>query len=394
MATFGSAIFGVDSFGTSYVTATSPGKAAKFLPALFVADKQNRLGEDISAQLAEGLVSLDLDLEGAKMSFTGAFKTKRAVSPFVDFIAPFVRIVYEDGSEDYEQVGLYVMVPGPSTHYPGRAVVEGDLGGTFQEIDGRDLCWLLAADHSTAITSMAAGANVISEAVADLAAGGITRISIPTSAYTSTKIVDWEPGTSRLTRVNDRLMMAGYYTLCFDRHGVAMSFPYRDLATSEPAVTYSGGSGARLVPPVEDQPDMTRLCNRVVVIGTDPAQAPVYAVRENTDPLSPVSFDNLGGIWITRTEESPEIQTQDAADDLADELIRNGASYYRTLEIQTIPDPRRNPREVYALNLSNADGVVADGKWHVSGYELPMGASVQPMRHFLNREESFVAVTP
>jgi hypothetical protein len=384
----------LDIIGPQYISVTSAGRAIRFLPALFVADKQNQLYDDISTQLGEGLVVLDLDLDGAKMTFTATLKTKRAISPFVDFVAPFVRILYEDGTEDYEQVGLYVLVPAPSTHHPGGSLLADSSGGTFQEIDGRDLCWLLASDHSDATTSMALGANVINDALDELSEAGITRVNIPASSYVSTKAVDWEPGTSRLQRVNDRLMMAGYYTVCFDRHGIAMSFPYRDLATTQASVTYTGDTGSRIVPPVLDEPDLTRLANRVVVIGTDPAQAPIYAIRENTDPLSPVSYDNLGGIWITRTEEIPDIQTQDAADDLADELIRNGASFYRSLTIQTLPDPTRNPREVYAVELSNEDGVVADGKWHCSGWELPLSNEVQAMTHFLNREEAFVAATP
>jgi hypothetical protein len=362
------------------------------LPALFTADKHNQLYDDISAELSEAIVVLDLDLDGAKMSLEAQMKTKRAVSPLVDFVAPFLRLIYEDGSEDYEQVGLYTIVPSPSTHYPGRAVVEGELGGTFQTLDGRDLCWLLQADHSTATISMADTTNVIEDAIDDLANGGITRVNIPASTYETTKAVDWPPGTSRLRRVNDRLMMAGYYTLAFDRHGIAISRPYNDLSTAEPAVTYTGTTGSQIVPPVEDEPDFTRFCNRVVVIGTDPATEPIYAIRENTDPLSPASFDNLGQ-WISRTEENPDIQTQDAADSLANELIRNGASYYRTLRIQTLPDPTRQPREVYAVELENADGVVADGKWHCSGWELRI-APVEPMLHFLNREQAFESSEP
>jgi hypothetical protein len=393
MSNYGSAVYGIDSYGSTYITQTSAGRAIRFLPALFVADKNNQLGDDISNQLSEGVVTLDLDLDASKMSFTASMKSKRAVSAFADFVAPFVRILYEDGTEDYEQVGLYTLVPPPSQHYPGRALVAEDVGGTFQELDGRDLSWLLAADHSTATTSMASGTNVIASAISDLASGGITRHNIPASAYTSTKAVDWPPGTSRLQRVNDRLMMAGYYTLAFDRHGIATSRAYHDLATAQPAVTYTGATGSQIVPPVEDEPDFSRFCNRVVVIGTDPAQEPIYAIRENTDPLSAASFDNLGQ-WVSRTEENGEIQTQTAADSLADELIRSGVGYYRTLRIQTLPDPTRQPREVYELDLENADGVVADGKWHCSGWELTMSTKVEPMIHYLNREEKFDPSTP
>jgi hypothetical protein len=383
---FGTAEFGVDYFGTGgTVASTSIGRAMRFLPALFTASKQNQLYDDISTELIAGQVALDLDLDGAKMSFSGVMKNPRAVSPFVDFVAPFLRLIYEDGTEDYEQVGLFCLLPSKADSAPG---------GTVQELQGVDLCWLLDADHSTATTDMTLGANVVSEAVADLASGGITRHRIPASSYVSTKAVSWPPGTSRLRRVNDRLMMAGYYTICFDRHGIAMSLPYNDLSDVEPAVVYSTAEGTRLVPPTSDEPDSTGICNRVVVVGTDPSQPPIYAVRENTDPLSPVSFDNLGGIWLSVTREVSQLQDQAAADALAEEMLRNGASYLRHITLQTLPDPYRQPREVYQLDISNSAGVVADGKWRCSGWTLSLDWASPVMVHEIARTQAFVSNTP
>lgn len=385
MSDFGIAEFGVDFFGTAGEVATASGQNVRFLPALFTASKQNQLYDDISTELASGSVELDLDLDGAKMKFMGLMKSPRDVSPFVDFVAPFLRLIYEDGTEDYEQVGLFCLLPSRTDSVPG---------GTLQELQGVDLCWLLDADHSTATIDMALGANVIDDAIDDLALGGITRHRIPVSSYVSTKAVSWPPGTSRLRRVNDRLMMAGYYTLCFDRHGVGMSLPYNDLSDVEPAVVYSTGAGTRLVPPTSDEPDSTGICNRVVVISTDPATTPIYSVKENTDPLSPVSFDNLGGIWLSVTHEVSELQTQGAADDLAAEMLRNGASYMRHITLQTLPDPYRQPREVYQLDISNPDGVVADGKWRCSGWVLSLDWASPVMVHEIARQQAFVASTP
>jgi hypothetical protein len=381
------------------ITATASGRSARFLPALFTANMQNQLYDDISADLMDGTVAYDQDLDGAKMRLDARMKTKRSVRAMADFVAPFLRVIYEDGTQDYEQVGLFALLPAPAEHWPGRSVTPWELGGTFQELAGVDLCWLLDADQSAGPVTMAESANVIADAIADLALGGITRVRIPPSTYTAPKDYTWPPGTSRLQRVNERLMMASYYTIVFDRHGIAMSLPYNDLADVEPAVTYSGASGSRIVPPINDEPDITRLCNRVIVIGTDPAVEPIYAVHENTDPLSPVSPYNLSGdpnrpLWITRREERPELQDQSACDALADELIRSGASYYRTLRIQTLPDPYRQPREIYALDITNPDGVVADGKWRANGWELPLDWSNPVMTHFVGREQPFTVSTP
>lgn len=374
-------------------TGAAAGGVVNFRPAVFTATMNNQLLDDITPSFIQGWVTVDFDLEVSKFAFEAELKTKRTVRPLIDFVAPHLELIYEDGTTQYEQVGLYVLVPSATLHMPGSSTDPSGGGGSQTRIDGRDLAWLLAADVSTGTTNMALGANVVDNAIADLAAGGFTRVAIPASTYTSLKAVSWPPGTSRLDRVNDRLDMVNYYTLAFDRMGVATSRGYDDLATTEAAVTYSTGYGSRVVPPIEDDPDNTRLCNRVVVSGTDPAQAPLYAIRENNDPLSPISYVNMGK-WISRFVEDSQLQTQAAVDALANDLIRDGASYYRSLRLQTLPDPSRGIREVYQLDIRNSDGVVAEGKWRCNGWELPLDWTEPVMTHYLSRVELFTVTTP
>jgi hypothetical protein len=372
MSLYGEGVYGMGFYGMTVevVPSTSSlyGRAATMLPRLYLSNKQGDLLDDISEEVLHGEVTLDLDLGGAKMSFDCELKNPLTVRPFIDYVAPFLRLVYEDGSIDDEQVGLYVLIPASGRH---------SAAMTVETLDGRDLGWVLAADQSAGVVNMANGANLIASAIADLADGGITRVLIPPSPATSTKDTSWEPGTSRLERVNDRLMNAGYYTLAFDRHGYAISKPYQDLANAEPVVTYIGQANAdynsMIVGEIDDEPDMNRTANRVVVIGSDPSQEPIIAVRENTDPESPASYANLGNLWLTRTVEDSQLQTQEAVNALADEMIRNGAGYFRRVTLQTRPDPYRQPREVYRIHAVNPNGTVVEGLWHCSGWTLPLG---------------------
>lgn len=364
---------------------TDPARVVAYEPALYTATKTNQLLEDITAQMVRGEVTLDLDLDGSKMTFTAEMRKKREIRPLQDFVAPFLRLIYEDGSQVMEQVGLFVLLPPPASHYPS---------DSFYQLDGRDLCWLLDANQTPVTVNDSAPSTPVGQAKVALNSVGMTRQSIPNVSAVYTRSVSWGPGTSRLRRINDRFSSAGYYSLWFDRRGVATSRPYDDLATAQPAVTYRSADGSRVVPPIEEQPDWTRVCNRVIVLGTDPAAAQIVAVRENNDIASPASYTNLGG-WITRTIEAPELQTQAAANAMAENILREGASFYRTLTLQTLPDPTRNPREVYALDISDRQGAqLFSGKWRCSGWTLPLDWGDPVMTHQISREEPLSVTTP
>jgi len=360
---------------------TAAGHVVDYRPRLFTATKQNQILEDISAQMVRGEVTLDLDLDGAKMSFTAEMRRKREVRPLQDFVAPFLELIFEDGSSVMEQVGLFVLMPPPAHHYPS---------ASMYELNGADLCWFLDASQTPIIVNDGPSFTPVYQAKTALNSVGFTRQSIPLGGPSYTKGVSWPPGTSRLQRINDRFLTAGYYSLWFDRHGVATSRPYEDMATAQPAVTYSSEAGSQIVPPIDEQPDWTRVKNRVIVIGSDPAANQIIAIAENNDPTSPASYQNLGA-WISPPEspyQVPEIQTQDAADAMAVALIREGASFYRTLTLQTLPDPTRNPREVYALDIKDMTGTqLFSGKWRCSGWTLPVDPQNPVMTHTISREE-------
>lgn len=364
-----------------------PGRAFRYFPRLFLADRDNNIGEELSTEGIDGTVSLDLDGLVSKWELSVGLKTYRRTLPFNEFIAPFLELVAQDGTSQLSQLGLYVAVPSDQTHR---------YSGTQSTIEGRDLCWLLDADISTEPITMALGANIINDAISDLSDGGYTRFNIPLSSQTSLKAVTWPAGTSRLKRVNERFLMASYYTVVPDRTGSLFTTPYLDVATSQPDVTYDDSYETILLPVINDEQDYSLMCNRVVVIGTDPAAAPIVSIKENLDPASPVSYGNLlngDGLVIGRREEKPELQTQAAADAYAVELLRNGAAFFRRLTVYTLPDPERNPRDVYAFDVENPDGVVADGKWLCSGYTVRMSSKDPTMRHSVARHEPFLVTT-
>lgn len=126
---------------------------------------------------------------------------------------------------------------------------------------------------------------------------------------------------------------------------------------------------------------------------------PIIAVRRNDDPDSPTSTVSLGWIdpvtetlyprEIVRMETPSNIETQAQAEEMANRLLQESLSFYRRLEITTLPDPGRSMHEIYELNIENRAGTVIDGKWWCRGWELGFTTKDPVMRHTLHRVEDW-----
>jgi hypothetical protein len=351
------------------------------IPHCYRSDKNGAIGEDVSALILSGSVTVDADAE-VPMTFT-AQTTDPDAFPAFSWLAPFLTVSWwnpDDGDVSItEQVGLYQIMPPGETH----TAVQG-----MGRIEGRDPCWLLKQWTTTSATNYAAGANVIASVVSALNARGFDRVNIPASSRTFTKKRAYDPGTDWLTIINDLLYRAAHYPLFFDRQGVPSSRPYRTLGKEEPARTISSRNGD-VVNVVTLDTDPERLCNRVVVIRNDAAGDPIYLVRTNARADSPVSTVNLG-ITIGKTIEASNLETSAEAEALAMKTLEEGASVLTRLSVDTIPDPRFDVRDVVELSIVRDDGsAVADGKWRSDEVEIGFVPGQGAMRWRLNRLRPF-----
>ena len=344
-----------------------------FTPELRESSIDGLIG-DVLSHVFNGSVTYDQEAgqEGSQMVLSAMARSPLGVNDF-SYVAPFIRIIREDGNEIYEQLGLYVLIPSGWVAYPGY---------TEYRIEGRDLCWFLASNSTDDVYNVAENDNVVDSIISDLSALGITRHNIPASASVFSKNTSWPADTTWLKIINEKLKMIEYESIAFNRLGIPVSRPKVDPLYSEPAVEYSGGSGSIIVPPIESTPDITAIGNRAVVKSTDPANGQLIAIRINTDPLSPISYANVGNVWITIREESPELQTQAAVNNRAIELLKLGAYFNNKVTLITHPDPYRNPHETYLLSdVQNQNGEVISGKWYATGWTFSLDPDNPQMYH-------------
>ena len=125
--------------------------------------------------------------------------------------------------------------------------------------------------------------------------------------------------------------------------------------------------------------------NRVVVYSANASQTtPVAGTAENHDPESPGSIENLGRVVQGKPIRYANIIDTAQANLLAKAELKKVSGLNRKVTLRTLPDPRRKPREVYALGLKRDDGTqVLSGSWEVVRWDLPLDG--QAMLHQLTK---------
>ncbi len=349
---------------------------------LAIVNIRNDVVRDISDQLLRGTVSMNEDLR-IPMTFSALLRDPSVIRPQTDYLAPRLRVVWDDGSVVESQVGLYaVLPPGEQRHR---------WSGTEATIDARDLTWTLDAFAFDRTFTVASGVDVIEAVINILAYAGLFRYRLVSGRHRLTEPRSFPAGTPALDMINGLLSSIGWYRLWPDSTGVLTSRPYQDAEDAAAVVTYRSGPGTELMTDtiVEKSPGAPAV-NRIVVIkdtfGSSDA-APIVAVRTNTNPASPTSTVATGTL-VSRTVRDSTLVDQAAANALADRLLREAAGRYRVLTLTTLPDPRRGMHEIYGVEISNAAGTaIAAGKWRCRTWELPFTPTDGLMRHEVTTTE-------
>lgn len=311
---------------------------------LWRATIDNALVEDISEYLVDGAVDLNLDRD-IKLAASFVLRNPSVITPYTDFLAPFVRMEFDDGADDvYQQVGLYA-----TKVAPGRYTVE-DAIATFE---GMDLTSIMATSYHTDANSIAASANYVSgtNGINETISGaGITRYNIPATTSTTAAAQSFKVGSSRLDKVNTLLDQLGWYHLAMDLDGkISTPGAPQNLLSMEP---WRELTDADMLTPPDVQPTGIEIANVVLVINDDPASAPLSSTATNSDPQSPTSTVSIGRS-IMRLVTVQGSTTQAALDALAARILAESRTYYRTCKVTILHDPTALvPHQTVRLTLT------------------------------------------
>ncbi len=349
---------------------------------LYVATRDNVIQDEVVAgRVMDGGVSLSLN-DAIKMQFRASATPPDIATPYSQYLAPFLRLEQPDGSSTDSQLGLFAFEPPSVRHH--RSISTG-------AIQGADLTWLLSLDGFGTTYTVVSGTNYVTAALAILTGAGFTRVAIPSTTKTIPTAMTFGSEKTKLQIVNDLLEGCGYYHLWVDRTGRLMSGPYIDWDVMEPAL-YVGAGGVSVTDYVEDEPVMDRLTNKVTVVRENTALPPLDWTETNNNPASPVSTVRLG-VTIRKRHADQHIADLATAQETARHMLQLGASYYRRVRFSTGPDPSRNPREVYQLDVRRDDGTpLVVGRFLCSGWALGFRPGSAKMSHNVAKTEPYLGV--
>jgi hypothetical protein len=119
--------------------------------------------------------------------------------------------------------------------------------------------------------------------------------------------------------------------------------------------------------------------------GTAQGTIPVSGKAENHDPDSRVSIENYGRVVQGEPIVLENLISQAEANKVAKAALRIASGTDLKLNLSTFCDPRRGPRDRYALDVYNDAGEkLWGGRWRVTGFQMPLDFS--GMSHEIYKE--------
>lgn len=365
-------------------TAVGRGGAIRVSQRLLKVTADGTPVDDITNQLVEANVDLDIDRVVSPFAIEGELRSADVLKPFSDYIEPYLILEYSDGRVVDEQLGRYSIVPSrrQDTYISSR---EG--------FSGRDITEQLNSSVFAEPFTVASGANIISTIYEILATEGITQgtYNIPYSRKFAVDAFTWgyDEVWSKLRIINAMLDAIGYYKLHTSRFGTPRAFPFIDLNASEPNKRYTTGIGGEVINEVVQEPDYAGIVNMVRVSNDKSGITPFTTVIQNNNLDSPVSIPNLGRT-IFREINDTNIPDLTSAIAIARDTLQRGASIYNRVRIDTLADPGRDPYEIYEFDVSQVGGgSVLTGKWRCSGWKLGFTPGTARMAQTLGKVQPF-----
>ena len=321
---------------------------------LWRATIDNALVEEISAQLVDGSIDMNLDRD-VKLAATFVIRDPGNIVPYTDFLAPFIRLDYDDGRPDvYQQLGLYATKVAPGSY---------NINDSVATFEGADLTSVMATAYLTDTINRAAGQNYVTAGIVPLFTNlGITRYNLPATAETFPVIQTYPIGMSYLERANLVCDQLGWYHLGMDLDGrISTPGAPQALASMEP---WRVLTDTDIIGNIDVQPTGQEIANVVIVINDDGAAAPLYSVATNSDPSSPTSTVSIGRSIMRKVVVSGST-TQAALDALAARLLAESRTFYRTAKLTLLHDPiALVMHQVVQLNLTGKQAGLS-GKWWI-----------------------------
>lgn len=214
-----------------------------------------------------------------------------------DRIKPYMRLAIRVPFKDTQWIDfpLGVFLLSSPTRKDGTAWVQRD-------IDAYDLTLILRDDKFIDRYTTVEGTLFYDAIVSILTSAGITQYNIEQTDKVLPRTIEFEPGTDKLSALNEILSMINYTPIFVDSEGYFTSRLY--VSPSERAADYIYLDDRKSVikKGVEEELDSFNVPNVFSVIRTNEEEAPLVSTYINDNPDSPTSTVNRGRTIVDRRE--------------------------------------------------------------------------------------------
>jgi len=338
----------------------------------YLSDENNTRKQDITDYIFEGSIDADTTSEGCMMVFRGTCIKRDLLTPFRDWIVPILVLTYpdpRDGNSNIvveRQMGLYNVMPSPR--------ISWTQYGPAIEIDARDALYRLTSNGPGVPYNIAKGTNVATKMQSICNAVGINAQIQP-----STKTL---PGKRSFTSeqkwieiINALGRSIGYVPIYPSRKSKwVQSRGFRKLGDSHHAFTLTTADGA-IADDITTEVDLTRLTNKVTVVGNNLKGEPISVVIVNNDPSSPTSTVRLGTVTdpyvLSYYEENSNIIGQADVRARAEYLMDQGSSVMERMNLRCPPIYDWEINDVIKCDLADELGnQIASGIWRWERFRM------------------------
>lgn len=277
----------------------------------------------------------------ADIKRTASFRMSETT--YVDFLSdrikPWVRVgIPPYGTNDWAEwpQGVFLLVT------PSRATTA--TGAIHRDVDGFDLLQVLNDDKVTNRYTVAAG-TVYTTAISALLPSTATVVASTATVVTT---LEWDPGTTKLTIINDLLAAINYETLSVDANGVYQARPYRQPDQRGAEYRYLDDDTSIINKEATQTYDLFAVPNEWTLTVSEPDRPMLRSTYTNTNPSSPTSVPRRGRtISDYRTEK--DAADQATLDAKVARLAWEASQVYEAIDFETGINPLHSGNDVYRI---------------------------------------------
>ena len=180
--------------------------------------------------------------------------------------------------------------------------------------------------------------------------------------------MEWEPGTSKLSIINDLLGAINYGSATYDEDGRFVGREYILPQNRTSQFRYATDSESVITGDVTQTVDLFGVPNTWILVVSDPDRPPISGTYTNDNPLSPTSTVSRGRTVVDfRTEQNAPDQL--TLDSKAQRLAFEASQVYEVIEFQTAIMPIHQNGDVYDLII---DGILVDNKYSEHSWSMTL----------------------